>query len=152
MSIGVCKAVSSLSTKLCDKSTYAWTGSHVQHLLARSFEIALLSMVIILVSNNASYSADYNEYVRRARETFDGLKIVFFIFVAIGGLFLFLSVRRPVRQKKRRAKGPIGGSHAIEGMILGGDGDNVLVRHAARRLPLGGVDAARTFSDHPGHH
>lgn len=42
MSIGVCKAVSSLLTKLCDKSTYDWTGSQVQHVLATSVVVGVV--------------------------------------------------------------------------------------------------------------
>ncbi|MBC7953628.1 MAG: hypothetical protein H7Z12_17655 [Rhodospirillaceae bacterium] len=81
------------------------------------------------------------------QQTLAGLKVIGFIFLALVVVFAFASgSKRPTQVPKKKA-GPVGGSHAVEGMILDADAENPLVRHAARRLPLWATDAARIFSD-----
>jgi hypothetical protein len=44
MSIGECRVASSLFTKLCDRSTYDWTGAQVQHVLAMSVAVFVVAV------------------------------------------------------------------------------------------------------------
>lgn len=96
--------------------------------------LILLTVAPALAAED-SWSAFTNHVATGWQQTLEGLKVVFWLFVGLVVLAFAAggkSGKRP--RKKSKPGGPIGGSHAVEAMILDKDYENPFARKGARYI------------------